>query len=254
MIRQRSAALVVAAALTAVGSAACTTDDAASTDAAPAEVTTTTAAPPASARSYEVDLIAAGSEPRFPLVAPVPVGRSVDISVVFESRGEAVTVLVEAEVVASVAGGGGKQVDLVVANVAAEDPDTVAALEPIVGASSQLVLDERRAVVEQSLSIPEGLTFRADTIVGQALRAPFALAGPLPLDPVGVDASWSVVDTVSETTVQLTMVDADSYRLRIESVDATVDVSSSAGRLLPERQTIELVDATLTITSERSGQ
>lgn len=220
-------------------------------------VAETTVVPP-SATVYRIELVDAGAADRHVLVAPVPVGRRAEISVQLASLGERIEVRLDASVIQSGASGGGQLIDLVVVGVDADDPDTVVGLQDIVGASSRLVRDERLAVVEQQLDVPEGLAFRPDAVVRQALRSPFALAGPMVTEAVGDGASWTI-DTVEDgvvaetTVVEVISADADGYVLSLEVPGGSVMVTGQAGALLPDEQVITLDDATVTVVAERSS-
>ena len=211
---------------------------------------------PASASNYTFELVEFGDDERHTLVAPVPVGRTVDVVVSLSSLGETLDVQLEATVVQADAGGESQLIELVILGVEADDASTVDALAPIVGASSELVRDRRLSLVEQALDVPAGLAFRADTVARQALRAPFVLIGPLALEPIGAGASWTVETSdegaaLDSTTVEVVSVSADAFELRFEVPDGAVEISGRPGALLPDKQTITLDNATITVVAER---
>lgn len=213
---------------------------------------------PSSASSYVLDLIDQGDVDRYDLVGLVPVGRRVNVVVTLTSLGESVVVLLEATVLRAGADGEVQLIELVVTGVNADDASTVDVLSPIVGSSTSLIRDERLAIVEQQLEVQEGLAFRADAVVRQALRAPFALVGPLPLEPVGTGASWTIETSedgavIDTTTVEVVRSSSEGFQLRFDVPDGVVEISGRAGALLPRQQIIMLDNASLTITAERSN-
>lgn len=214
---------------------------------------------PASASSYTIELLDPGAPDRHLLAAPLPVGRAADIVVSLGSTDETIEVSLEATLVRSDADGEGQLIELVVVGVDANDTAAADGLAPIIGASSRLVRDERLAVVEQELDVPDGLAFRADAVARQALRAPFVLAGPLVDLPVGSGASWTTqTDADGEasdaTTVEVVRSTIDGYLLRFELADGSVEITGRPDELLPDEQVITLDDATIRIVAERSSQ
>lgn len=239
-------------AITATSLLGCTTPE------GEAVVTDVPAVAPPSASNYAFDLVDRGDVDRHELVGLVPVGRRAKIVVSLSSLGETVDVLLEATVLRAGADGEVQLVELVVVGVEADDTSTVNVLSPIVGSSSNLVRDERLAIVEQELDVPEGLAFRADAVVRQALRAPFALVGPLPLQPVGTGASWTIETTedgavVERTTVEVVSTSSEGFQLYFEIPDGVVEILGRAGALLPDEQIITLENATLSVTAKRSN-
>ncbi len=213
---------------------------------------------PLSASNYSFELLDRGDVDRYELVAPVPVGRTADVTVSLASLGETIEVALEAKVVQAGADGAGQLIELVVVGVAADDASTVDGLLPIVGASSSLVRDERLSLVEQQLDVPPGLAFRADAVVRQALRAPFVLVGPLALEPIGSGASWTVQTTedgavIETASVEVLSSSAQGFHLRFEVPDGIVEIWGRAGALLPDEQVITLDNATLRVTADRSN-
>ena len=206
--------------------------------------------PPASAEAYTIE--------RHPLIAPLPVGLRSEVTVSFGALGETIDVVLDVELIRSGADGGGQLIELVVISVRAGDAPTTDALLPIVGASSRLVRDERRAIVEQSLDVPAGLESRTDAIVRQALRAPFALAGPLVTDPVGAGASWQVIRgddaEVDITTVDVVSNTAERHVLRFAIADGDVEITGRPDEMLPDEQTISLGEAMMRVVAVPSGQ
>lgn len=240
--------VIIAATTVLIG---CTASD--RDDASPSP--STTVAPGSS--QYRIELESVGGVDRHELVAPVPVGRTVGVEVSLRSQGEAVVVELVATVVRSAADGAGQEIELQIVAVDADDPDTVDGLEPIADARSRLRRDRRLAVVEQVLDVPEGLAFRADAVARQALRAPFSLVGPLPLEPVGAGASWQVQtiegdETVDTRQVSLAQVDAEGFLLTFGLPEGEVEIAGRIGALLPDRQTINLLDADLTVIADRA--
>lgn len=220
------------------------------------QVETIDAAPPPASVRYEFDLKAVGDSDRHQLVAPVPVGRSAAVSVTLSAQGEAIEVGLEAIVTEAAADGSSQVVDLVVVSLDAVDAETVEGLSPILDASSTVLRDERLAVVEQVLDVPPGLSFRAEAVVRQALRAPFALVGPMALQAVGSGAAWSVETIEDGVVVEIREVSVgsssiDGYVITFDVPGGTVDLSGRAGALLPDEQVITLDDAVLTVTAER---
>lgn len=213
---------------------------------------------PVSASQYTFELTDIGAGERHVLVAAVPVGRTADVIVSLTSIGETIDVQLEATVVQAGADGESQLIELVVVGVDADDASTVDVLLPIVGASSSLVRDSRLSLVEQQLEVPGGLAFRADTVARQALRAPFVLVGPLPLQPVGDGAMW-VVEAgedgadLGSTTVEVVDSSVDGFQLRFDVPDGVAEIKGRAGALLPDEQIITLDNATLTVIAERSN-
>lgn len=219
--------------------------------------TTSTTLDPTSP-SYRFELQSSGEPDRHDLVVPVPVGRTAEATVGLRSQGETVEVQLVATVLRSAADGGSQEIELRIVGVDADDVETIDGLGPIVGAASVLRLDQRHAVVEQVLDVPDDLGFRADAVARQALRAPFALIGPLPLEPVGVGSRWRVRSiergqTVSDRAVTLVDVRPDGYVLMFELPEGLVEINGRPGALLPSRQTITLEDAELIVTANQSG-
>lgn len=211
---------------------------------------------PLSAADYVFELTNFGSGERHGLVAPVPVGRIADITVSLTSLDETVDVSLQATVVQAAADGQSQLIDLVVTGVEANDASTVDGLMPIVGASASIVRDGRLSIVEQQLNVPSGLAFRADAVVRQALRAPFVLVGPLALEPVGSGAAWTVSTmqdgaVLDTTSVEVVSSSAEGFELRFEVPDGVVEITGSAGALLPDEQLITLDNATLRVVAER---
>lgn len=217
----------------------------------------TSAFAPASALAYSFELTDVGTGERHALIAPVPVGRSADVTVSLTSLGDTIDVQLEATVTQAGADGQSQLIELTIVGVDADDESTVDGLSPLVGASSSLVRDSRLSMVEQQLEVPSGLAFRADTVARQALRAPFVLVGPLALEPVADGASWTVemsVDgVVDASTVDVVSSTADGFELRLDVPDGEVEIRGRAGALLPDEQIITLGDATLTVVAERSN-
>ncbi len=218
---------------------------------------TADAADDATGVGYEFELTTPGDGARFVVVAPLPVGRSADVTVVLASDGETIAVELEAEVVAADAEQAVQEIDLRIVEVRADDPRAVDVLESIVGASSVLRRDRRQAVFEQTLDIPPGLGFRADAVARQVLRAPFSLAGPVALAPVGAGANWSVTTmdgdvAVDERDVAVEFVNDDGYTLRFSLPDGEVEIQGRTGALLPDLQVITLADAEIRVEAERS--
>lgn len=206
---------------------------------------------------YEYELSSVGTGERFELLMPIPVGRSVIVTVGLASGGEIIEVDLVAEVRAADAEGVGQEIDLRVVEVRSDDPQTVDGLEEILDSSSVLRRDERLAVIEQVLDIPEGLGFRADAVARQVLRAPFSLAGPLAPVPVGTDARWIVRTTDGEVVVderEVTVVEIgdDGYVLGFVIPDGEVEIHGRFGTLLPDLQVITLADAEVTVSALRS--
>lgn len=218
----------------------------------------TIAVAPLSASAYEFELVNLGTGERHALVAPVPVGRMADVIVSLTSLDETIDVQLEATVVQAGADGQSQLIELVIVGVDAGDGSTVDALEPIIGASSELVRDDRLSIVEQQLDVPNGLGFRADTVARQALRAPFVLVGPLALQPVGNGAAWTV-ETVEDgsvldsSTVEVVSSSAEGFQLRLDVPNGVAEISIRAGALLPDEQVITLDNASVTVISERSN-
>jgi hypothetical protein len=213
--------------------------------------------PPAAAR-YEFQLTSFGADDRHELSVPVPVGRSAAISVSLSSQGEAIVVGLEAKLTDAPADGSSQIIDLVVVSVDADDDETIEGLAPMLSASSTLLRDERLAVVEQVLDVPPGLSFRAEAVARQALRAPFALIGPLALQAVGSGAEWTVETmeggAVTDTrNVVVVSSSADGYVIRFDVPEGAVELSGRPGALLPGEQVVTLDDAVLTVTAERIG-
>lgn len=207
---------------------------------------------PVSASAYSFDLIDQGASDRHPLVALVPVGRRAQVQVTMSSVSEAIDVMLEASVVQASADGSSQLVRLEITGVDSDDASTVEALAPIIGASASLVRDRRLSVVEQTLEVPAGLAFRADTVARQALRAPFALVGPLALDVVGDGAVWTVTDAAdAPTTVEVVASSAEEFQLRFDVPGGSVELTGRSGALLPSEQIITLDNAALVVTAER---
>lgn len=205
---------------------------------------------------YEFELTGLGDDDRHELTAPVPVGRAAAITVSLSSQGEAIEIGLEATVTEAPADGSNQIIELVVVRLDADNVETIAGLTAILDASSTLLRDERLAVVEQILDVPGGLSFRADAIARQALRAPFALTGPLALQPVGTGAEWTV-ETIEDGVVTeirrvlVTRSSIEGYLISFAVPEGTVELSGRAGELLPDEQMITLDDAVLTVTAER---
>jgi len=107
----RRLASVALAAATLLG---CTTTDDAVVD------TPEQPAMPASASNYTFELVEFGDDERHTLVAPVPVGRTVDVVVSLSSLGETLDVQLEATVVQADAGGESQLIELVILGVEAD--------------------------------------------------------------------------------------------------------------------------------------
>jgi len=232
------------------------TDDPLSGDGPLQSVDATGDAPTSASVRYEFELTGLGDENRHELTRPVPVGRAAAITVSLSSRGEAIEIGLEATVTDAPADGSNQIIELVVVRLDADDVETIAGLAAILDASSTLLRDERLAVVEQTLDVPAGLSFRADAVARQALRAPFALTGPLALRPVGTGAEWTV-ETIEDGVVAeirralVTKSSSEGYVISFAVPEGTVEMSGRAGELLPDEQVITLDDAVLTVTAER---
>lgn len=241
-------------------SAGCTSTDQNASSPSPTAAPTSSVAttPTGPSAQYRLELGTNGDPDRHELVVPVPTGRTMAVTVSLGSDGETVAVDLVATLLRSDADGAGQEIELRITGVDADDPETVDGLASIVDSSSVLRRDRRLAVVEQVLDVPDGLAFRADAVARQALRAPFSLAGPLPLEAVGVGAAWEVQsvdggETVDARDVSLLAVDGDGYRLAFALPDGEVEIIGRIGALLPDRQVITLVDAQLTVTADRLG-
>lgn len=213
---------------------------------------------PVSSSDYSFELTNLGLGERHELIAPVPVGRSANVTVSLTSLDETIDVSLQATVVQAAADGQSQLIELIVVGVQADDPSTVDGLAPIVGASASLVRDSRLSIVEQQLDVPAGLAFRADAVVRQALRAPFVLVGPLALEPVGAGASWTVETSedgavIDSTSVEVISSSSDGFQLRFAVPDGVVEITGRAGALLPDEQLITLDNATLRVVAERSN-
>lgn len=207
---------------------------------------------------YRLEIESVGADERHELVSAVPVGRTARVVVSLSSQGEVIDVELEAEVIRADADGSSQDIELRVVAVRSDDPETVDGLGPIIEATSRIRRDARLAVVGQALDVPDDLGFRADAVVRQALRAPFSLAGPLPLEAVGSGASWTTVSFAPGepdrvTNVVLETATAESYAYSFDIPQGTVAVAGRPGALLPERQDIVLDDAVVTITATPAG-
>lgn len=253
-MNQRLATIVVAASTLLISTTllSCTTSDGAST------ASDLPAIAPPSASDYTFELTNLGSGERYELIAPVPVGRTADVTVSLTSLDETVDVSLEANVVQAGADGQSQLIELIVVGIVADDASTVDGLSSIVGASASLVRDGRLSIVEQQLNVPAGLTFRADAVVRQALRAPFVLVGPLALQPVGAGATWTIETSEDGTIIDSTDVEvisnsADGFQLRFEVPDGVAEITGRPGALLPDEQLITLDNATLRVVAERTN-
>lgn len=213
---------------------------------------------PAGTLTYGFDLQWAGDDERYELISILPVGRTAVITVSLQSQGESVDVDLEATVVRAGADGVSQDIALDVTAVRSDDGATIDGLSSIVGASSVVRRDQRHAVVEQLLDVPTDLGFRADAVARQALRAPFSLAGPLPVLPIGDGATWSIEsldgpETIRVIEVAVIQVDSDAYALEFELANGSVETVGRIGAMLPDLQVITLDDAVVTVTAERSN-